>query len=395
MKKIGALQTISVGLAIFSMFFGAGNLMYPIVVGMESGSQLLLGIAAFILTAVILPVTGLIAMILFDGDYRKFFERMGTYTGSFFILACMLILGPIIAIPRIVTLSHTMVAPFIPLSFFQEINPLSSFVFACIFLCVTFLATYRENRIVDVLGYIISPTLLLSLVVIIAKGLVYAQEPIDTTLSVSLIFKNNFIRGYETLDLIAAIFFSSVVLHILKNKFAGNSGYNSKTLATVGLQASILGVSLLGIIYVGMSFLGVYYGSGLESINAAEIFRRIAFRVLGNGGAAIVATAVLMACLSTSIALAAVVGEYAQRVLFKNRLSYAFSTVFILFACLPLSVGGIETVLQIAGGPLIYVGYPMIITLTFCNILYKTIGFKPIKLPVFTTGLIAAVTYYM
>src|SRR3990167_8652962 len=100
MKGCFNSQIISICLAKFSMLFGAGNLMFPIQVGMISGSQNFWGMIGFVLTAVLLPVLGLVAMILFDGDYRKFFARLGSGVGRAIVIICMLIIGPGIAIPR-------------------------------------------------------------------------------------------------------------------------------------------------------------------------------------------------------------------------------------------------------------------------------------------------------
>jgi len=161
----------------------------------------------------------------------------------------------------------------------------------------------------------------------------------------------------------------------------------------VGLKAGIIGTTLLGLVYIGMSFLGAYHGSGLEAVNAGELFREISFRVLGSYGAAVIATAVLMACLSTAIALGAVVGEYAQFKLFRNHISFATSLCLILLACIPLSTIGLDAVLKLTGGPITYIGYPVLITITFCNLGYKLFGFKPIKIPVLTTFIITLLNY--
>ena len=205
MKNVRTSDIISTGLAIFSMLFGAGNLIYPLVVGLNAGTNVHIGMFGFILTAVIIPVIGLIAMILFNGDYKAFFYRLGKPVGNLLILLSMAIIGPVLVIPRIVTLSHTMTAPFLP-GFLQTITPLSSFVFALFFLGITFLATYRENKIVDLLGHFISPALLVSLAIIMIKGIWSAQEIVPSEDTAWIIFKRNFIRGYETLDLFGTLF---------------------------------------------------------------------------------------------------------------------------------------------------------------------------------------------
>ena len=388
MKNKPYFHIITVGLAIFSMFFGAGNLMFPLNVGLHAGTNNSYGMLGFIMTAVCLPLAGLIAMILFDGDYTAFFQRLGMQIGSAVTFICIIIIGPLIAIPRIVTLSHIMIAPFLPIPLLQSITPLSSFLFALIFLGITFLTTYRENRIVNLLGTVISPLLLISLIIIIGKGLINATIPIAATASAWDTFAINFIRGYETLDLLGGIFFSSIVIHILKET---SKTAKQKELALIGLKAGVLGVSLLTLVYIGMSLLSVYYGHSL--IMDGTLFRSIAFTILGNHGAFIIGTAVLMACFSTSIALSAVVGDYFHVTIFKQKISHISALLVALLLSIPLSTVGLDKVLALTAGPIIYIGYTSIITLTFCNIAYKLIGFKPVKIPVAITFIVALICY--
>ncbi len=160
----------------------------------------------------------------------------------------------------------------------------------------------------------------------------------------------------------------------------------------LGLKSGTLGVSLLALIYVGMSILSLYHGHGLAA--SGDLFRVISYRVLGNQGAFIISTAVLMACFSTAIALGAVVAEYFQISIFKRKVSYGLSLLLALLLSIPLSTFGLDKVLELTAGPLIYIGYTTIITLTFCNIAYKLFGFKPVKIPVAITFLVALISYF-
>lgn len=397
MKQVSTSTIVSVGLAIFSMLFGAGNLMYPIKVGMSSGSYTVFGMIGFLLTSVFLPILGLISMILFDGDYHAFFTRLGKCSGEILLGICMLIIGPAVVIPRIVTLSHLMTAPFLPFSFLQEITHTSSFVFSLLFLGITFIATYRENKIIDLLGKIISPLLLASLCVIIVKGFFTAEVVVASDITIFDAVKTNFLRGYETLDLLGAIFFASIVISILKSTLEGQGDSETlsrKDLALIGCKSGIIGVLLLSIVYMGMAILGMYHGHGLSHLNEGELFSRISFIILGSHGAFIIGTAVFMACFSTSIALSAVFAEYVQQTLSGNRISYAKALALSLGASIPLSIFGLKQVLALTGGAIIYIGYPVLIALTICNLLYKIYGFKPIRIPVFATFLIACIAYF-
>ena len=385
-KSVLGSKLVSTGLAVFSMLFGAGNLMYPIAVGLSSGANNVYGMLGFTITAVLLPVAGLVAMILFDGDYDEFFQRLGRIPGKISVLLCMLIIGPVLVVPRIVTLSHVMIAPFLP-----QISPL---VFALVFLLVTFLLTFRESKIVDLLGKFISPLLLASLAVIIIKGLWGASDKIVVQNSALEVFKVNLWRGYGTLDLLGAIYFSAIVINLLKENFTVNTKKDLDELAFFGFKAGLIGTSLLGIIYWGMSYLGVFYGQGLEMVNEGEGFREIAFKILSSYGSFIIVIAVLMACLSTAIALGAVVGEYAQRHIFNRKVSFPVSLAIVLLASLPLSIHGLGTVLKLTAGPVMYIAYPVLIALTFLNIAYKKFGFMPVKIPVLIVAILTTISYY-
>lgn len=382
----------TVAFAVFSMFFGAGNLIYPLQVGLSSGLYGVVGLIGFLLTAVLLPYLGLLAMILFDGNYNEFFNRLGIIPGQALLCACLMVIGPLIAIPRIVTLSHVMTAPFIPFPLLQEITPLSSLIFSLFFLSITFIAAYRPGKVVDVIGNVITPALLASLGLIICVGLWHTEAPMPTIADWWTIFSTNLVRGYETLDLLAGIFFASTVVSMLKN--AVSSENKMRTLTALCMRAGAIGVGLLAIVYTAMHFLGVYHGYGTEAMNAGELFSYISFKILGTYGAAVIATAVLMACLSTAIALCATVARYVQYTLFRNRIAYVHALLLTITTSIPLTIYGLSMVLKWTAGPLVYIGYPVIITLTICNILYKTMGVKMVKLPVIITFIAALLSYY-
>lgn len=173
-----------------------------------------------------------------------------------------------------------------------------------------------------------------------------------------------------------------------------NKGCTEQQYALVGLKGGLIGTALLGLVYIGMSILGVYYGHGLENINSGELFREISLRILGGYGTLIVATAVLLACLSTAIALAAVIAEYAKNNIFKNKISYVQALILTLLSCIPLATAGLGSVLKLTAGPLTFVGYPMLITLTLCNLAHKLWGFNAVRIPVLLTFIASLAAYF-
>jgi len=394
MRKVSKSDIFSTGLAIFSMLFGGGNLMYPIEVGMQSGTNLIYGLCGFILTGVILPLVGLVGMLLFDGNIDSFFNRLGKQVGQLLLFACILIIGPLIAIPRIVTLSHTMMRPFLPFAFLQEQTYLAAAIFALIFLGITFLATVRESKIISILGNIISPALLVSLIIIIIKGIMTAEISMPSNMPALQLFNASFMVGYKTLDLLGAIFFASIILTVLKTNLGNHISENKKFLARISFQSGIIGVSLLALIYIGLGILGAYHGHNFMTIYPDILFREIAFKIMGSYGAALIGVSVLMACLSTAIAISAVVAEFVQKKIFKHTIPFANALLLVMASCLPLSIAGFSTILGITAGPILYIGYPVLITLTICNILFKLYDFKPVKIPVLITFLSALASYF-
>jgi LIVCS family branched-chain amino acid:cation transporter len=396
MKSISLSRIITIGLALFSMLFGAGNLMYPIKVGMESGNYTLFGFLAFCITAVLLPLAGIVSIILFDGDYGAFFDRLGKHAGEFLLGMCILILGPLIAIPRIVTLCHIMLAPFIPWSFLHSTNNLTaSGYFAVIFLTITFALSYRVNRIIDVLGYVISPLLITSLSIIIVRGIITADTPTESSLNMMQLFTRNLMRGYETLDLLAALFFTSIIIHMVRTKFGGRAGVTAQAPALITAYAGALCITILASIYAGLSVLGMYHGYGMQGINEGQLFRAVIFTVFNHGGSLLILVAVLTACLSTAVALSALFAEYVQIRVAKHKIGYETALSITMFLCLPLSIVGLDTVLALSKGPLMYIGYPVLIMLTLCNLAYQLYGFSWVKLPVGITLGAATISYFL
>jgi LIVCS family branched-chain amino acid:cation transporter len=369
----------TIGLAIFSMLFGAGNIIYPIKCGVVTGSQNFIGVTGFILTGVILPIIGLVAMILFDGNYRRFFNRIGRVPGSVAILYCMLILGPLIAMPRCITVPFEMLKPFMP----GVTLPLFSILFAA----ATFLMTYKESKILSLLGNIISPLLLGSLAIIAGKGLWQADHLATHSQSCATIFIEQLTHGFQTLDLLGGLFFAYIVLRILKSNRDAQQ-VKPKELAIISLKSGFIAGILLMFVYVAFSYLGAYYADLVTvDMNGAEMFRIISLHILNKHSMFVIMMAVLMACLSTITALAAVFSEYLHHELFNKKLSYVACLSMTMIVTIVISNFGLSNILHYSM-PIILLGYPIITAITLCNLAHALFGFQYIKIPVALTALV-------
>jgi LIVCS family branched-chain amino acid:cation transporter len=379
-------NTIATGLAMFSMFFGAGNVVFPLAIGQLAESNNFYAISGLLLTAVGVPFAGLTAMTLYDGDYRDFFYRIGKVPGFIIILIIMALLGPLGALPRCIALSYSTMHPYLP--------SVSSGLFSVLASVVIYLFTFKRNSIIESLGFFLTPILLGSLSLIIIKGLINGHTWETTGLTPSTLFLHGLEQGYQTMDLLGAFFFCSVVLVCLKQQMSPEDQANPRRMMSLTFQASCLGAFLLSSIYIGFSYVAAMHSKHLAGLKADALISAITIHVLGESASIIVSVAVALACLTTAIALAAVFAEFIHTDITRGYLNYQASLIGTLIIC---SFMATLNFTQIAAflAPILQISYPALIMLTIVNILYKLYGFKPVKTPVFLTFLVSLVLYFI
>lgn len=379
-------NTIATGLAMFSMMFGAGNIVFALAIGQYAQDNNLFAILGLLLTAVGVPFLGLIAMTLFGGDYKKFFGRIGTIPGFLVSATIMGLIGPFGAIPRCIALSYSTAQMYLP----SISLPLFSLA-ACAFI---FLFTIRRTSILDLVGYVLTPLKLGSLLFIIVKGFFSSPAMPVSSHTELTVFLRGLTDGYQTMDLLGAFFFCSVVLDCLKKNLDVTDPKNYKTMLGVALRASCIGASLLAAIYVGFSYVAAMQSSNLTGVAPAELISQVAVQVLGPYAGILVCFTVTIACLTTAIALTTVFAEFVHKDLTLNRVSYPVALVTslaITFGISTLHFTGIMALLA----PVLQLVYPALIVLCIVNIAYKLKHYQPIKWPFFTTFALSVVGYFL
>lgn len=375
-------NTLSTGLAMFSMFFGAGNVVFPLAIGQESQNQTIFAVLGLLITAVGVPFMGLIAMTLFDGNYKHFFDRIGKVPGFLVSLFIMGLIGPLGALPRCIALSFSTLQLYFP-----EMTASTFSIVACL---IIFAFTYKKNSILDILGYVLTPILLLSLGFIIIKGLLVSPTMPITDLAQVDTFVRGLKDGYQTMDLIGAFFFSSVILSCLKTDSEHANQKNHKEIIKMTLKASVIGAFLLSLVYIGFSFVAAFHSESLVGINQDQLIGMIAIHVLGSYAGVAACIAVALACLTTAIALAAVFAEFIHNDISANKIGYIpalIGTLIVTYFISTLNFMGIAKILF----PILQICYPALIALSLLNIAFKLYHFKPVKIPVliiFTVSLI-------
>jgi branched-chain amino acid:cation transporter, LIVCS family len=370
--KISYSHVALTSLTIFAMLFGAGNLMFPLRLGLEAGSQSMWALAGFIMTGVILPLLGLLSIVAFQGNYQEFFGRLGRIPAQILILYCMMVLGPLVVMPRIVTLSYEMLRPFLP--------DMSAGMFALFFLSLVFAATCRPGKLLTIIGKVLSPFKIASLIAIVAIGLVRGVQVTLNTEPISTLFFNGVEYGYYTLDLLGAIFFGSIIVSLLTNYASAQEKMSTRQAVKIAGVSSVFAALLLGFVYAGMTALGAYHGFGLEMLNEGEIFSAISFRILGAYGAALIALTVFLACFTTTVSLSAVVTDYVRTELTDNKLPYPAALALVLALTAFIARHGLGAILTYSV-PFIVASYPVFICITLCNLAYSLFGIRMIRTP--------------
>lgn len=387
MKRLLKSTTLMTGFATFSMFFGAGNVVFPLGIGQYAQDKNIFSILGLLVTAVGVPLLGLISMTLFHGDYKKFFQRIGEVPGFLFALFLMIIIGPFGASPRTVALSHATFDFFFP----GMSLPLFSFI-SC---CIIFLFSIRPSKIVDILGKVLTPFLLVSLVIIIAIGLYSAPEAIMVNDHTAwTVFLKGLYEGYQTMDLLATPFFASIIIVCLKQYLDPEEHQNHKRIIFLALKASIIAAVLLAAIYIGFSFVAAYHSEILSNVKQEQMISFIAQKTLGSYGGLVTCVAVALACLTTAIALSSVFAEYLRKDVLNEKISYTFSLILTMIATFfvsTLNFTGIVSLLT----PVLQILYPVLIALCVINILYKTHHFQPVKWPVLTVFILSLLNYML
>jgi LIVCS family branched-chain amino acid:cation transporter len=362
---------LSTGLAMFSMFFGSGNLVFPLLVGQMSDGHYFMASIGILLTGVLVPFLGILVMLLFNGDSSAFFSRIGKPATFWFPLIALSLMGPFGVLARCITVAHgawRLLLPETPL-----------WVFSIIGCVLIYFLTIRQNKILPVLGSILTPVLLASLAAIALIGLTTQELPTATSGSAWLSMKNGFFQGYQTMDLLAAFFFSVFVIKHLQEHKAISS--NPAASLPVFMKASFIGAGLLSSIYFVLVLLGSMYAPYLANVPPQEMLGHIAELALGSYAAPVVCVAVILACLTTAIVLASLFSDFLRKEVCRERLPSHWSlliTLAIAFVVSTLKFSGIMAFIA----PILEFTYPALIVLTCINILHKLWGLKIVRTPI-------------
>ncbi|MEQ2525238.1 branched-chain amino acid transport system II carrier protein [Robertmurraya yapensis] len=346
-----------IGVMLFALFFGAGNLIFPAQLGQNAGSNIWPAVIGFLVTGVGLPLFGLLA-IGFSGssNLQELASRIHPKYAVFFTALLYLTIGPFFATPRTGTVAYDIgIAPFISDDFTQ----IGLLIFTFVFFGITLWLSLNPAKIVDRVGKILSPAIIVLLFVLLVMVLVNPMGSIEAPQAAysSGAFAKGFIEGYNTMDALASLVFGIIVINAIRGM--GITSKNEILSATV--KTGIIAVSLLAIIYVGVAYLGA---TSVGKIGLFEtggpVLSEASSYYFGTFGSIMLAVIIILACLTTSIGLITACGEYFHTLF--PKVSYkAFVWFFSVFSFV-IANFGLANIITFSIPVLMFL-YPLAVTL--------------------------------
>lgn len=353
------------GLALFAIFFGAGNLIFPPYLGVTTGDGWFATMCGFLLADPVIPILTVFITAFAGGRAVDLGKRVSPGFAKLLSLVAIICIGPAFAIPRTAATTHEVgVMPFFPNA--------PAFITSIVFFGITFALAYKENGVVDIIGKYITPALLIFLVLIIAKAIITPVGAIVPVEHDGGFFVSGFYEGYQTLDALAAPLFTGIVVADLIRKGYGDVSEKERRsfIMMVGLVAFVA----LAVVYGGLTYLGAQGSSMFTADDSrVEILVALVGMLFGNFGKVALGLAVALACLTTSVGLTSAAGNFFEDIS-NGKIKYGVTVIVVTVISFALSLIGVDAIIALAG-PVLTIVYPIIIALVFYMMFEKRVRY--------------------
>ncbi|BAQ11834.1 branched-chain amino acid transporter [Bacillus sp. OxB-1] len=367
-KKLSFSSYLVIGVMLFALFFGAGNLIFPAQLGQNSGMNLTPAVIGFLITGVGLPFLGILAMG-FSGsrNLQDLASRIHPVYAIVFTSLLYLTIGPFFAAPRTGAVAFDIgFAPFID----EAWMTIALAIFTFFFFAITLWLSLNPSRIVDSVGKILSPgiiILLIGLIVMVVIKPMGAIQPAEEAYA-SGPFIKGFMEGYNTMDALASLVFGIIVINVIRSMGVTNR----KGILAATAKTGVVATAFLALIYMGIAYLGAVSTETFGLLETGgQVLSQASEYYLGSLGIILLAIVIILACLTTSIGLITACGEYFHTIL--PKVSYKiWVTIFSTF-CFVISNFGLSNIITYSVPVLMFL-YPLaivLILLTFLSPLFK------------------------
>lgn len=362
-KALSPKQSLFVGVTLFSMFFGAGNLILPPLVGLQAGAEGVPAMVGFLITGIGLPVLGIVAVAL-AGTIRDLASRVHPVFAHIFVAAVYLAIGPCLAIPRTSSTSFEMLQPLLPQHLPLEAARLA---FSIAFFVAAYLLAMHPGRLTRLLGHVTGPALIVLIAAVVGASIL-DPEPAGVAAAQAAYSSapamQGFLVGYQTMDLLASLTFGIVVATNIRELGVTDDAGLTREVSRAGLFAGVL----MALIYCGLAVVGANLSMTMPGLtNGAAILTASASLHFGTAGLIVVAAIFLLACLNVCIGLISCCGTYFADEF--PRVPYrVWAAGFAVFSC-AVSNLGLDAILAFSV-PLLNALYPVAIVLVLMGMLH-------------------------
>ena len=377
------------------MFFGAGNLIFPPDIGVRSGPDWFIGFLCFFIADAGLAVIGMLSMVKANGRIENVTGVIGKTPSTILATAVILCIGPGIAIPRTATVTYGLgLAPVFNIA---ADNKWALPVFSVVFFLIVLALTIKPTRVVDIVGKVLTPVLVVALLIMIVIGFVSPKGSISDPLPGTQTVQYGILNGYQTMDGMASLFFAIIVISAVYAK-----GYTSRKARTsMTINASVVAGILLFIVYGGLAYLGATTGTLWKSlvgipvksggVDQAGLVINITNALMGKAGVVILGIVVALACLTTAIGLTSATAEYFHK-LSKGKLKYSHMVIAVCVFSAFICNLGLATILKIAV-PILLLVYPIVVLLLVVTLFRRFINKQwAYKLAAIAALIVSAIT---
>lgn len=361
--EIKRKDVIICGFALFAIFFGAGNLIFPPYLGIVAGDRWYVAMFAFLLSDPVLPILGVIVTAKLGGRADDLGKRVSPKFSKFIGTIAILTIGPFFAVPRTGATTHEIfVAPLFP--------SVPNWVTCIIFFAITLYITLNPGKVIDVIGKYLTPALIVILTLIVIIAIVNPPDAKVTTEATGL-FTRGFSEGYQTMDALGSPLMAGIVITDLIRR-----GYTDKEVQfKASVQIGIVSFILLALVYGGLTYAGATVGGhfNADSERTAILIGMVEL-MLGNVGKVFMGVAVALACLTTSSGLSSTCGNYFETIS-NGKLKYKNIVYICVAIALALSLIGVSGLIAIAV-PILSAIYPVYIVLIIMSIFDEKIKYN-------------------
>ncbi|OOB75025.1 branched-chain amino acid transporter [Clostridium haemolyticum] len=372
MNNLSKKNLLIVSLMLFSLFFGAGNLIFPPFLGQSAGGNTWISMGGFFVTAVGFPILGVIAVAK-SGGLHELSKKVHSTFAIIFTVLIYLSIGPCLGIPRAGSLPFEMaVAPFLPKGLIS--NTLALFLYTLIFFLVAYWLCLTPSKLVNRMGKVLTPTLLTLITGIFVASLFkplggYGGAKAEYVTSPLV---KGFLDGYLTMDTIAALNFGIVISLAVKEK--GVNG--KKAIVSNSIKAGLIAGILLIVIYSMLAHLGATSGGRFgQTANGAQTLANIMLYIFGKPGVILLAVTFTLACLTTCIGLITSCSQYFTTIF--PKIKYITFVRGLAFSSMVLANMGLTKILSVSI-PVLDAIYPIAIVLIILSMIDGLFGESPV-----------------